>query len=182
MLNNKLTINVGPMFSGKTTALQQQGKKHIEAKHNIVFLKPLLDNRYSNTEIVSHDGIKVKSINITDSLLIHDVDRADVILIDEVQFMKPAIVDEIWDLLKKGKNIYCSGLDTDYLGKGFITTMHLLAIADKVNKFTAICKCGKDATFTSKKNYNGNTIELGASDLYFPSCRKCFINEIERNR
>ena len=174
-MNNKLTLNVGPMFSGKTTALQQQGRKHFEAQHKIIFLKPMLDNRYSNDEIVSHDGAKVKAINIKDTILIDEVFDAEIILIDEVQFLPVTIVDEVWQLLSYGKTIYCSGLDTDYRGQGFETTMKLFAIADKVNKFSAVCKCGAEAILTRKRNNNGKAIELGSGDLYYACCRICFM-------
>lgn len=174
-MKEKLTVNVGPMFSGKTTALQQQGTKHLTARHNVVFLKPSFDNRFSESEIVSHDGIKVPCINVDKTLLVEEVLCADVILIDEVQFLSESFVEQIRVLLELGKVIYCSGLDMDYKGDGFATTMHLMALADKINKFAAICEnCGAEATMTSKRNDNGNIAELGSKDKYFPSCRKCF--------
>lgn len=173
----KLTINVGPMFSGKTTALQQQGKKHISAGQNVLFLKPSMDNRYSDSEIVSHDGERVNAVNITDSVLIDLAFQSDVILIDEVQFLPISIIDEIWTLLEKGKIVYCSGLDMNYLAEGFDTTMHLMAMADKINKFASICHCGKEATMSSKRVDNGIEIELGSSESYYPTCRKCYLEE-----
>lgn len=177
-----LTINVGPMFSGKTTALQQQGTKHIRAKQKTIFLKPYFDNRFSDNYIVSHDGFKVPAVNIDDTLLIAEALHSDVILVDEVQFLPDTIIEDLWELIRLGKTIYCSGLDTDYKGNGFNTTMQIMAIADKINKFTAICKtCGKDATLSSKKEDNGMRVELGADEAYFPVCKECFILERKGN-
>lgn len=173
-----LTVNVGPMFSGKTTALQQQGIKHMKAKHKTIFLKPFFDNRYSDGYIVSHDGFKVPAINIDDTLLLPQVLESDVILIDEIQFLPELIIKDLWKLINLGKTIYCSGLDMDYKGNGFDTTMKTMAMADQVNKFTAICKvCGKDATMSCKKDENGQRVELGHEDIYFPTCKECFIKE-----
>lgn len=172
----KLTVNVGPMFSGKTTALQQQGTKHLTAKQNVVFLKPEIDSRYSYDKIVSHDGISVEAINVTDTILIKEVMAADIVLIDEVQFLSLSVINEIVQLLELGKTIYCSGLDLDHLMQGFEVTMKLMAIANKVNKFAAICEyCGKEATITGKKYNNENIIELGSSDVYYPLCRSCYL-------
>lgn len=172
----KLTMNVGPMFSGKTTALQQQGEKHIRHGHKVIFLKYLNDTRYSKNYIVSHNGVSVKAKNILDTIYIEEVLSADIILIDEVQFLPISIIDEVWRLLAKGKTIYCSGLDMDFRGKGFETTMELLAIADKVNKFSSVCKCcGADATMSSKKVDDNQIVDLGAEEKYFPTCRTCFL-------
>ena len=172
----KLTINVGPMFSGKTTALQQQGIKHLKANQNIVFLKPWFDNRYSENKIVSHDGVEVEAINVDNTLLIEEALSADVILVDEIQFMPESITDDLWQLISQGKTIYCSGLDMDYLGNGFKTTMKIMAIADEVIKYTAICKrCSKEATMSCKTTNNKEVIELGAGDSYFPACKSCYF-------
>lgn len=45
-IRSKLILNVGSMFSGKSTELQRQGERHILAGHNIIFLKPDFDTRY----------------------------------------------------------------------------------------------------------------------------------------
>lgn len=173
----KLTINVGPMFSGKTTALQQQGIKHLKANQKIIFLKPWFDNRYSENKIVSHDGVEVEAVNVDNTLLIEEAIAADVILIDEIQFLPENIIDDLWTLINKGKAIYCSGLDMDYLGNGFNTTMKVMAIADEVIKYTAICKCcKKEATMSCKTNGSKNIMELGAEESYFPACKLCYSN------
>lgn len=175
---SKLTINVGPMFSGKTTALQQQGTKHSRANQKVIFLKPYFDNRYSDNYIVSHDGVKVPAVNIDDTLLISETLCADVILIDEIQFLPKSIIKDLWELIKLDKTIYCSGLDTDYRGKGFETTMEVMSIADKVNKFAGVCAiCTGEATMSGKKCDNGKRVELGSEDSYYPICKSCYIKE-----
>lgn len=176
-MKSKLVINCGGMFSGKSTELMRQGERHMLAGHKVVFLKPQLDNRYAEDEIVNHKGQKVTAINITEQdniLLINDVMYADVILVDEVQFMSN-IVPKIECLLKHGKTIYCSGLDMDYLGKPFVTVSTLMAMADEINKFHAVCShCGEDAVFSKKLSKSQSRIELGEKDMYTPLCRKCY--------
>ena len=173
----KLVVNCGGMFSGKSTELMRQGERHMIAGHKVVFVKPLIDNRYSNDEIVNHKGQKVKAINVKDGkslLQIKDITEADVILIDEVQFLDN-IVDAIKSLLQSKKTVYCSGLDMDFKGDPFETVATLMAMAEEVNKFHAVCnKCGEDALFSHKIIDSNERIELGEKDIYIPLCRKCY--------
>lgn len=63
-MNGLITVITGPMFAGKT-------KKLIEYYHNlkktgkkILAFKPVIDKRYSQTEIVSHDNDKIPRITL----------------------------------------------------------------------------------------------------------------------
>ena len=171
----RLTVNVGGMFSGKSTELQRQGKRHMMAGQDIVFLKPEYDNRYSDDKIVTHDGQCIEAINVTNTITIKEVVNADVILIDEAQFLPYEILNEIRWLLREGKIIYVSGLDMDSTGRGFLVMEGLMTMADYVYKFKAVCEeCGADATFTGKRVNNGKRHELGSKELYVPLCRECY--------
>ena len=171
----KLVCNVGGMFSGKSTELQRQGRRHVLAGHRVVFLKPEYDNRYSNDCVVTHLGDKVEAINVLETILIPEVLEADVILIDEIQFFPAMVVVEIKKLLRCNKTIYVSGLDMDSNGNGYITVEGLMTIADQVQKFKAVCEeCGQDATFTDKRIKNDLVNELGSKDIYIPLCRNCY--------
>lgn len=180
----KLIMNVGGMFSGKSTELQKQGQRHLYAKQNVVFLKPIVDDRYSDDEIVTHDGKGVKAINIEKSIMIPEVLTADVVLIDEIQFFPLSVCKEIQDLLNDGINIYVSGLDMNYRGRGFLVVEELMSIADEVHKLKAVCEmCGEDAGFTGKRKMYGpsdSTFKLGEKDIYIPLCRECFCKHLER--
>ncbi len=104
------------------------------------------------------------------------------ILIDEVQFFDGWIVSQILVLLERGKKVYVSGLDMDFMGEPFSVTAELTARADYVNKFKAVCAgCGADATFSGKnaKASKRLRIELGAKELYIPLCRDCFSKQKE---
>lgn len=180
VLKAELTVNTGGMFSGKSTELLRQGQRHLLAGHEVIYVKPDIDNRYSEDEVVTHDGQKVQAIRVqTDGKALPfpkwvRLYRADVILIDEVQFFSEGFIDDIQDLLEEGKVVYCSGLDMDYTGRPFEVTAHLMAMADKVNKFNAVCSnCGDDAYVTVKRNDSKYRIELGSQDIYKPVCRQC---------
>lgn len=173
---SKLVVNCGGMFSGKSTELQRQGKRHLIAGRSVVFLKPLLDTRYSDDAIVTHEGRQVKAINIVDSILIPEVLKSDIILIDEIQFFSTRVIKEIDQLVRIGKEVHCSGLDMDYRGREFYITAALMSRADVVNKFNAVCECcGDDAVFTGRKqNEVSSTVLLGEKEIYTPLCRPCY--------
>lgn len=182
-MKRKLTVNVGSMFSGKTTELLRQGKRHTIAKDKVLYIKPTIDARYSNTKIVSHDGeasdyTQSMVVDINDSIYCDEVLEADVILIDEIQFFNFTIIDDILRLLDKGKVIYCSGLDLTFDNATFMVTGSLMCHADVINKFKAVCnECGNDAHISARKNIEGankETIDIGSSDKYTPLCRKCY--------
>lgn len=182
-MKRKLTVNVGSMFSGKTTELLRQGKRHTIAKDKVLYIKPTIDARYSNTKIVSHDGeasdyTQSMVVDINDSIYCDEVLEADVILIDEIQFFNFTIIDDILRLLDKGKVIYCSGLDLTFDNVPFEVTGSLMCHADMINKFKAVCnECGNDAHISARKNIEGankETIDIGSSDKYTPLCRKCY--------
>ena len=180
-----LTVNTGAMFSGKSTLLISQGEKHAKAEQKVLYIKPSFDNRYSEHEIVTHDGIKVEalSVGIAEPLSkIINPRTVDVILIDEAQFFSERLSNSVWWALNQGIRVYASGLDLNYLGDGFETMNELMAMADKVNKLKGICKhCGDDSVITGKKSFieeesdESKIIELGAGETYVPLCRSCWF-------
>lgn len=178
----KLVVNIGSMFSGKTTELLRQGKRHVLAKQKVLYVKPEIDTRYSDTEVVSHDGASsdfTKSIVVyTDAYLedIPEIKEADVILVDEVQFFTPEVAEQLSHLATDGKQIYVSGLDMTFTGEPFMTTAVIMALADEVNKFKAVCSvCGADGYGSALIDDTSlEIIQLGHTDKYMPMCRECF--------
>jgi thymidine kinase len=173
-----LVLIVGGMFSGKSTELQRQGKRHILRGDRVLFIKPRIDNRYSEDEIVTHDGNRVKAINVDLDEPIHqtlDLTGVDVVLIDEIQFFTEQVIESIDEMLKRGIRVYCSGLDLDFEGKPFEITAILMAKAEDVIKLHAVCeKCGGDAWVTPRRSKNNKErVSLGVHE-YYPLCRKCF--------
>ncbi|MFG3611466.1 thymidine kinase [Rummeliibacillus stabekisii] len=175
-----LELFVGGMFAGKTTALQAKGKRHSIAGQSVFYVKPKIDDRYSASKIVTHDGSAVVSkVLNTEELYCEAMESgSDVILVDEVQFFGADIVSHILMLVEAGKTVYCSGLDLDYQGQPFEITTQLMAYANKVNKMTAVCTdCGEDAFVTVKTTDSNYRIEVGGADKYKPLCRECFYNQ-----
>lgn len=57
-----IEVICGPMFSGKTEELIRRLVRAKIAKQDVRIFKPAIDNRYSEEDIVSHNGRIIKSI------------------------------------------------------------------------------------------------------------------------
>jgi len=105
-----ITVITGNMFSGKTGLLIAKYNQSKNYRKCLVF-KPVLDNRYSETEIVSHDKDKIKAIPINS---IQDIERykdqGENIYIDEIHFFKEDVNTYLNNLANQNKEIVVAGL------------------------------------------------------------------------
>lgn len=184
-LNQKdgwIEVICGPMFAGKTEELLRRVKRLEYAKKNIVVFKPLMDNRYAENEVVSHNQNRTKSVNISFARQIfeHIDTNTQVVAVDEIQFLDEEAVQICEHLASKGIRVIVSGLDKDFRGEPFSFMPKLLSIAEYVTKLTAICvKCGIPATRTQRMvngkpaKYNDPIVLIGAEESYEARCRHC---------
>ena len=173
---------VGPMFAGKTEELIRRVKRMDYAKKHYMIFKPAIDNRYSTTEIVSHNKKALQAISISHGSDIrrHLKKETQAIVIDEVQFFDESLVKYIMEFAEEGYRVICAGLDTDFRGEPFGIVGPILAISEQVTKLTAICSvCGENATRTQRiidgkpAYYDDPIILVGANDSYEARCRCC---------
>jgi thymidine kinase len=179
-----LEVISGCMFAGKTEELIRRINVLRFAKKNILVFKPAIDNRYSNTKVVSHAGSSVDSIVVAKARDILDYvnDEVDVVAIDEVQFFDADIVGVCDQLALEGKRVMVAGLDMDFRGEPFNVMPILITCAEFVTKLTAVCTtCGAPATRTQRlvngaaASYLDPIILVGASESYEARCRHCHI-------
>ena len=182
MAKGNLEVIVGPMFAGKSEELIRRINRLKYAKKNYVVFKPKIDNRYSETEVCSHQLRKEPSVIISSAkeILDHVNQDTEVVCIDEVQFFDDEIIDIIDDLANNGKRVIVAGLDMDFKGDPFMVVAKLLAKAEYVTKLTAICAvCGKEATMTQRlisgepAKRTDPVVLVGASESYESRCRHC---------
>lgn len=171
-----ITVICGPMFSGKTKRLISEIANRIEDKDDVIVFKPLIDNRYAENEVVSHDKDSVEAINIDNPLEILDlIGEQNVVAIDEVQFFNENILIVAEKLSKAGKDVILAGLDLDYKARPFGPMPLLLTNADAVIKLHSVCTfCNAPAKFTHRITDEGSVVLLGEKDKYVPLCRNCF--------
>lgn len=177
-----IEVICGSMFSGKTEELIRRLKRAKIAKQKVEIFKPMIDKRYDELNIVSHDANQIISTPVpSSSNLLLFSNEVDVIGIDEAQFFDSELPTVCEQLANSGTRIIIAGLDMDFLGKPFGPMPQLLAIADYITKVHAICMiCGDLATHSYRTTKNESLIVLGEKDSYIPLCRTCFVTEMKK--
>ena len=171
-----IEVICGSMFSGKTEELIRRLKRVKIANLKAEIFKPVIDVRYDEIKIVSHDENKIQSTPVIHSSQIIQLSKdVDVVGIDEAQFFDDKITEVCEQLASQGIRVIAAGLDMDFEGKPFGQMPALLAIADYITKLHAICvKCGNIANFSYRKSTDKDQILIGELEAYEPRCRKCF--------
>lgn len=174
--NGWIEVICGSMFSGKTEELIRRVRRTQFANQKMSLFKPEIDNRYSEDDVVSHQGTAQKAIlvNHSSEILEHITDQR-IVAIDEAQFFDEGIVEVCSALAGKGIRVICAGLDMDYLGHPFGPMPRLLGIAEYVTKVHAIClSCGNLAQFSHRLSAESSQVLVGAVEKYQPLCRSCY--------
>ena len=171
-----IEVICGSMFSGKTEELIRRLKRAQFANQKIATFKPVIDKRYSDEDVVSHDRHSIKSKPISSPAEMLDVPAdTQVVGIDEAQFFDESLVGVAQTLADRGIRVIIAGLDTDYLGKPFGPIPALLAVAEDVQKVHAICvRCGALANHSHRLSKSRKLVVLGEKDVYEPLCRNCY--------
>jgi thymidine kinase len=177
-----IEVICGSMFSGKTEELIRRVKRAVIARQQVQVFKPLLDNRYSEEKVSSHDGLHwdAAAAGSASEILEMVKDETDVVAVDEVQFFDWTITDVCDQLASRGKRVIVTGLDMDFRGEPFGPVPVLMAQAETVDKLQAICAvCGAPAGRTQRlingmpANYDEPQILVGAKEVYQARCRRC---------
>jgi thymidine kinase len=167
----------GPMFSGKSEELMRRLRRAMIARKRVQVFKPLIDERYSSDEIVSHNDLRMKSqvIQRASEILPLLDPRTEVVGIDEANFFGSDLVEVATQLADGGKQVMIAGLDTDYMGRPFPPMPELLSLAESITKTLAICmRCGNPAKHTQRLVESNDLIVVGAGGMYEARCRRCF--------
>ena len=175
-----IELIAGSMFSGKSEELIRRCKRALIAKQNIQVFKPVIDDRYSEDEVVSHSDTRIPSTPVPDAetLLSLVEEDTDVVAIDEVQFMGTDIIDACTTLADRGCRVIAAGLDTDSDGNAWGVTAALFCIAEVVTKLYAVCvQC--HSHYATRSFHIGETVkseqvEVGGVNQYEARCRRCF--------
>ncbi len=174
--NGWIEVICGSMFSGKTEELIRRMRRAQFAQQELIIFKPVIDNRYSSEEVVTHRGERIPAMAVDNaSDILNNWKNQKVVGIDEVQFFDDTLVDVCVELARKGVRVICAGLDMDFAGQPFGAMPKLLAVAEYVTKVHAICvSCGALAQFSHRLVGEKNQVLLGEKHHYEPLCRKCF--------
>jgi len=177
-LGGSIEVICGSMFSGKTEELIRRLRRAQIARLKVEIFKPRTDNRFHDTDVVSHDANSIPSTPVdTSSAILLLGSDVQVVGIDEAQFFDEELPNVCNILANRGVRVIVAGLDMDFKGKPFGPMPALMAIAESVTKVHAVCvKCGNPALYSYRTIANAGTILLGEKESYEPRCRVCYYN------
>lgn len=167
----------GPMFANKTTTLLSCVEKFKYQKKSVLAFKPTKDSRYSESDIVSHNGWKIPAIAVNSG---PDIIRAlaeqehvcDVIAIDELFMIHGSAHALVW-AFKQGISVVASSIELSSNCVPFVEVKNVMPWATNVIKLTAACTvCGADARYTYMKPELAGTADvfIGGTDEYEARC------------
>lgn len=180
-----IEVVAGVMFSGKTEELLRRVRRATIARKRVQVFKSHLDDRYAGLWAVSsHDkrSLEATPVDSSAQIMLRLDPMAQVIAIDEAQFLDAGVVQVATALAERGRRVICAGTDTDFRGEPFGAMPQLMAVAEVVDKLHAICVlCGSPASRNQRliegkpAPYDSPTIMVGAADSYEARCRACHI-------
>lgn len=178
-----IEVVAGVMFSGKSEELIRRVRRAMIAKKKVQVFKSHLDARYAGLyKVSSHDGRTVEAVPADSAAQIgQQIDpQANVIAIDEAQFLDEGIIELVTSLAARGRRVILAGTDTDFRGEPFGPMPQLMAIAEVVDKLHAICVlCGGPASRNQRliggkpAPYNSPQVMVGGTEAYEARCRMC---------
>ena len=178
-----IEVIAGVMFSGKSEELLRRVRRAIIARKRVQVFKSHLDARYAGIfAISSHDGRTVDAVPVDSSAQIAQCldPMAQVVAVDEAQFLDNGIVDLATSLAARGRRVILAGTDTDFRGEPFGPMPSLMAVAEVVDKLHAICVlCGGPASRNQRlvegvpARYDSPVIQIGGRESYEARCRAC---------
>ncbi|MAC92811.1 MAG: thymidine kinase [Flavobacteriaceae bacterium] len=173
-----IEVICGSMFSGKTEELIRRLKRAQFARQKIEIFKPVIDLRYDDELVTSHDQNQIPSTPVPAAANIPILaDGCDVVGIDEVQFFDNEIIHVCNNLANCGMRVIVAGLDMDYQGNPFGPMPGLMATAEYVTKLHAICsRTGNLANYSYRTSNKDDLVILGEKENYEPLSRAAFFN------
>ena len=182
---SKLIFRYGAMGSSKTANALMVRYNYVEKGKKVVLLKPRCENRDGAKVIKSRIGLVEPCEFAEDFLENYSGEHYDCIIVDEVQFLAPEIIDRLSDLVDTyGITVICYGLRADFSLKGFPGSTRLLELAHTIEEMKTICTCGRKAICNCRK-VNGRFVFEGEqvaidqqNDVQYVSmCPQCYFRE-----
>lgn len=171
-----IEVICGSMFSGKTEELIRRLKRARFANQKVEIFKPMIDRRYHDEMVISHDNNEIHSTPVPAAANIPLLaSGCDVVGIDEAQFFDDEIVQVCNDLANSGIRVIVAGLDMDFQGKPFGPMPYLMATAEYVTKVHAVCtRTGNLANYSYRKSEKEDLVLLGEKSEYEPLSRAAY--------
>lgn len=176
----KLYFRYGTMDSAKTLNLLAVAHNYRQQGKRVVLIKPKLDDRFGAAQIASRAGLSAQADLLVDehtALAAEQFRGVDCILVDEAQFLAPAVIDAFRRIsVDPGVPVICYGLRTDFRTKLFPGAQRLMELADAIEEIKVTClHCHRKATCNLRLHdgvaaIDGPQIQLGGNEQYVPVC------------
>ena len=160
----KLYFKFGAMGSSKTAQALITKFNYEERGMKVLFLKLFVDTRVGGNIVWSRIGLKAEATLITpaanlEELYLEKKETANVIIVDECQFLTEKQVDELGDVaLFYDVPVLCFGLATDFTTKLFEGSKRLFEIAESITDIISICLCCSKATVNARLDEDGRVL------------------------
>jgi thymidine kinase len=183
METGRVEVIAGPMFAGKTEELLRRVRRAVIAGLEVQVLTHALDTRDGADLIASHAGLAYPSqaVGSAEDIARTVAETTDLVAIDEVHFFGLDVVDVVTGLAARDLVVVIAGLDVTFSGQPFEPTPSLMALAERVDKLTAICTvCGAEAVYHQRvEPVAASDTDLvpehvGGSEKYQARCRRHF--------
>jgi thymidine kinase len=184
-MSGTVTVIMGCMYSGKSTRLLEKVRRADLGRRQFLLVKPAVDDRYSDTEVVTHDGRHYASEVVATSAdilsAVAAVSNIEVVFIDEGQFFDDELHVIVDMLAARGVDVVVAGLDLDFRAEPFETMVPIILHAEHIERLLAICdNCGADACRSQRladgqPTASGDQVEVGGVETYEARCRGCFV-------
>ena len=190
----KLYFKYGAMGSSKTAQALITKYNYEENDMRVWLIKPSADTRDGVAVIRSRIGLEAKCEVITPQMDIYHrfgslgMDRCDVIIVDECQFLTETQIDQLRAIVNDfSVPVLCFGLRTDFLTHLFPGSRRLMELADVIEEIKTMCDCGVKATVNARISdgyivTEGEQVVLGGNDCYIAMCHRCYIQGIREHR
>lgn len=186
----KLYFRYGTVGSAKTLNLLAVCHNYRQQGKEVFLVKPELDVRFGKEKVRSRAGLEMDADLLVEKETIIPRDRLEgvsCILVDEAQFVSVNIIDQLRAIsLEMEIPVICYGLRTDFKSFLFDGSRRLMEVADSIEEVKSTCYfCNKKSIFNLKHvngiaTKEGPSIQLGAEELYFPVCHRCYVESFQK--
>lgn len=177
------------MNAGKSTALIQTAFNYEERGHRVFVLKPAIDTKSGQVssrigisrdiDLATQDTVDVRKIILEE----HTQSKIGCVIIDEVQFLSPAQIDQLFLLaVVDDIPVIGYGLRTDFQSHSFPGSLRMLELAHVLEEMKTICRCGSKAILNARKVgqqfvAQGSQIAIDNNEeiSYESLCGNCYV-------
>ncbi len=188
----KLYFRYGTVGSAKTLNLLAVAHNYRQQGKEVSLIKPKMDVRFGQDLIRSRAGLEMNADVLVEAgtkLSMEAFSGISCILVDEAQFISASIIDQLRLItLEMDIPVICYGLRTDFRTNLFEGSKRLMEVADSIEEIKATCYfCNKKSIFNlkhvnGKATVEGPSIQLGAEELFYPACFKCYTEQVKSGK